>query len=198
MSNAWNILLSSPSLWVAVCGIVLVAALGIVLRVFFSGRRRREQQIEDLRVDVKELGAHGPPEGVQLEYYGTPVRVALLVLAPAGRHHELPSKAALPAVVEQLIPGFVDILSQHQPAYRSWSAQISSSGFAHSFFNHVPLPGDRGRNTPWCSLAGKFNAMGQQFLVGIILVAKTVNGFSQRVVEHEGQWHDILRVRNRS
>ena len=195
MSTNWNIVLSSPTTWAVITGVAVVVVLIIVARVVLVGRRRTTQSFDDLSVDVKELGAHGPPPGSQLEYYGTPVRVALLVLAPAGRHHELPSKEELPSLVEQFVPGFIDILSLHQPSYRGWPAQISSSGFAHSFFNHVPLPGDRGKSTPWCGIAGKFTALGQQFLVGMVVVADSVNGFSQRIVEHEGQWHDILRVR---
>ena len=68
-------------------GGAVLAALFILLLIviLFVVLRRRARQPEpvspDLRIDVASLPAHGPPEGgPRLEFYGTPVRLAVLVL----------------------------------------------------------------------------------------------------------------------
>jgi hypothetical protein len=60
----------------------------------------------------------------------------------------------------------------------------------------VTLPGDRGKGTAWCSLAGKFRAAGQVFLAGLVACAAKPNGLGQFVIQHEGQWNDVLRIKN--
>jgi hypothetical protein len=98
--------------------------------------------------------------------------------------------------MEQLVPGMSSVLAHHQPLICRWPAQLSSTGFAQSFFNHVALPGARGRGTPWCSLAGKLAVGDRVFLVGLVFCAATSNSLSQMTVEHEGQWLDVLRIRS--
>ena len=76
-----------------------------------------------------------------------------------------------------------------------WPSQLSSQGFAQSFFNHLALPGNRGKGTPWCSIAGRLQLGDRAFLVGLVCTSGSPNGLGQVVVRHEGQWLDILRIR---
>jgi hypothetical protein len=64
-----------------------------------------------------------------------------------------------------------------------------------SFSNHAALPGDRGKNTPWCSIAGRFEADGQRFLAGLICTAAAPNSLGQIMIQHDGMWLDVLRIR---
>ena len=97
--------------------------------------------------------------------------------------------------MERLVPGMTDVIASHKPLICRWPAQLSSQGFAQSFFNQVALPGSRGKGTPWCSITGKISVGERSFLVGLVLCAATINSLSQVVVQHEGQWLDILRLR---
>ena len=58
----------------------------------------------------------------------------------------------------------------------------------------VKLPGDRGKGTPWCSVAGKFEADGEQYMAGMALCAAKPNSLSQYVIDLPGEWLELLRV----
>lgn len=185
----------SPT-WLAVGGIgvvvLLLALWGLLRRV----RRPQQRPAPELLVDVGRLDASGPPaDAPRLEFYGTAVRLAVVVVAPGGRGGELPPPEVLPGLMERLVPGMTDVIACHQPMICRWPAQLSSQGFAQSFFNQVALPGSRGKGTPWCSITGKVSVGERSFLVGLVLCAATANSLSQVVVQHEGQWLDILRIR---
>jgi hypothetical protein len=97
--------------------------------------------------------------------------------------------------MERLVPGMTEVIASHQPLICRWPTQLSSQGFTRLFFNQVALPGSRGIGTPWCSVAGKLAVGERSFLIGLVCCAAAVNTLSQVVVQHEGQWLDILRIR---
>jgi hypothetical protein len=175
-----------------------VAVLCLVLFVWRRLRRSRQPRrgpADELAVDVGELNHSGPPaDGPRLEFYGTPVRLAVVVVAPGGRGGELPPPDVLPGLMERLVPGMTHTIARHKPLICRWPVQLSSLGFAQAFFNQVALPGSRGKGTPWASLAGKLTIGDRSFLVGLVCCADKANALSQVVVEHEGQWLDILRI----
>lgn len=182
--------------------IIAIAVLAVVFALVVLRRLLRRPQSEtpnDLAVetiDISELADLGPPDAmVSLDYYHVPVRLALLVLAPVGRDGSLPASEQLPELIDQLVPGLMKILPAHQPLFRRWPPQLSSEGFTKAFFSHVSIPGDRGKGTPWCSIAGKFETEDAQYLAGIVCRASTRNSLSQIFVDHPGKWLDVLRVR---
>lgn len=200
MTELWQDLQQLPD--AVLLGVAVLAALVILLLVVivFLLLRRRARQPEpvspDLRIDVAELSDEGPPaDGPRLEFYGTPVRLAVLVLAPAGRNNPLPAESDLPAVLDDLLPGFTAAVATHRPLIRLWPCQLSTQGFANAFFNNVRLPGDRGKGTPWCAVAGRFDAGARQLLAGLVCVADRPNSLSQLTIAHAGQWMDVLRVK---
>lgn len=155
-----------------------------------------EEDIDERAIDVATLDASPPADsGPLLEVYGTPVRVAIVVVAPPGRGGTVPPKKELPALAEFLLPNLGEVLIAHQPRYVRWPPQLSSQGFVQSFFNKLSLPGDHGKGTEWCSLAGKFEAHGQLYLVGLLCCAAAPNGLGEITVEHPGQWLQILRAK---
>lgn len=181
----------------AVAAAVVLFLVVVVLVVLFRSRRRSlEPPPVDLRIKVAELGPSGPPEeGPQLEIYGTPVRLAALVLAPAGRNNPLPAGGELAAAVDSLVPELMAVVTAHQPQFRRWPFQLSTQGFTHSFFNNVPLPGEHGKGTPWCCVAGRFEVGDQQLLAGLVCIAGKPNSLAQISVQHVGQWMDVVRVK---
>lgn len=186
---------------VVVCGgallLCVAAMVFLVLRIFRKRPAEQPTRREELAIDVAALRVTPPPkEGSQLEFYGTPVRLAVMVLAPVGRGGEIPAPADLANTLENLIPGLQGIVAQHEPQVVIWPNQLSSQGFLQAFFNLAALPGDHGKGTPWCSAAGKFEGGGQQYLAGLICCAAGPNSLGEMTVDKPGQWLSILRVRN--
>jgi hypothetical protein len=182
-----------PQLAFALAMLVIVI---IALNIWRGRQVNRGSQQPDLTIDLVQLGVAAPPAGLsRLEVYGTPVRLRVVVIAPAGRHQSSVHHEDIPILLNQFMPGLLEIFQSHQPLCRCWPAQLSSQGFAQSFLNHVSLPGNRGKGTPWTSIVGKFHVGEQIFLIGIVCCSETSNSLSQFIVEHEGQWFDTLRIR---
>jgi len=176
--------------------VVAVVFLVIIVALLRARRRKPEPPPVDLRINLADLQLGGPPEeGPRFEIYGTPVRLAALVLAPAGRNNQIPAADKLPETIEDFLPGLMAVITSHRPLLRRWPFQLSTQGFTHSFFNNVPLPGDRGKGTPWCCVAGRFESGDQQLLAGLVCAAAKPNSLSQITVAHVGQWMDVIRVR---
>jgi len=181
-------------------GVAIMLCLGamvfVVRRLFRKRPSEKVDHREELAIDVAALPLGPPPkEGPQLEFYGTPVRLAALVLAPVGRSGEIPAPLDLASTLENLIPGFQEIVSLHEPQVVLWPHQLSSQGFLQAFFNLAALPGDHGKGTPWCSAAGKFEGGGQQYLAGLICCAAGPNSLGEMTIDKPGQWLSVLRVR---
>jgi hypothetical protein len=175
--------------------VVVIICLRVLLKR--RGRASPPPLESNLRISVGALSQAGPPRsGPRLELYHVPVRLAVFVLAPTGRGGDLPSNDDLPAVVDQIVPGLMEILRAQQPVFRRWPAQLSTKGFSTTFFANLSLPGELGKGTPWCALAGRVEAQGQKLLVGMALCSASANGLGQIIVERETDWLDILRVVN--
>lgn len=181
-----------------------LAVLLFLIVVFLVGRsifsrRRKPQRVEpDLRIDIESVQPELPPESPGLEFFGLPVRLVVLVLAPAGREGVLPPSDQRDELFEAIVPGLAEVVRVHQPLVATWPPQLSAQGFIHKYFQNVRLPGDRGRGTPWCSAAGPARYSGQTFLVGMTCYAVRPNHFSQETIQHEGDWYRLLRVSFRS
>ncbi len=136
---------------VLIGGVALAALLFVVLPavllLFFRRRAvRPEPEPPDLHIDLAAFPEHGPAtDGPRLEFYGTPIRLAVLVLAPAGRNSPMPAEGELPELIDSLVPGLWAMIQAHGPLVRCWPFQLSTQGFTSSFFNNVQLPGDRGK-----------------------------------------------------
>lgn len=186
----------------AVYGVAALAALASALAVLWAvrkllGRRKPEAvAAPDLRIDVEGLGDEGPPaEGPSLEYYYTPVRLAAVVLAPAGRSGELSPDAEWDPVLEAVAPGLAQVVAAHRSRVYRWPAQLSTRGFAHTFFAHARLPGDAGRDTPWASVAGAAKMKGRTVMVGLVLRTRAPTSHGQETLERPEAWLRVLQVK---
>lgn len=180
----------------ALLAVVVVIVVSLVWKVFRRRRHVSMPETEDLTISVESLGDDGPPHGPPfLEFYNIPVRLAAIVLAPAGRMGDLPPEDELSPLIEAIVPGLDRVALLHQPLIRCWPSQVSASGFAHLFFNHVRLPGNAGKGTPWSSMAGMFKTKGQPVMAGLIFHAAGPNSLGQTIIEAEHQWLGCLRVR---
>jgi len=179
-----------------VLALVAVVVLYVLVKILGARRRKPPPPLADLSIDVTALPAAGPPAGgPALYYYSVPVRLAALVLAPAGRVRELPPPGELHDLLESLLPGLSEVVAAHRPLIRRWPAQLSVSGFAHQFFSQAKLPGRGGKGTPWSSAAGVFKIEGQPIMLAMILRAAAPTNLGQRILGEEAQWLDVFRIR---
>jgi len=178
----------------ALFALLLVVVVAVVLYVV----RRKSPRLAEAVAPPEPLPltAEGPPDvGPQLYLHGIRMRAAVVVLAPVGRGSRLPPVEELPDLLDQATPGLARVLTSHAGRVKLWPPQLSVQGFAQAFFVHFRLPGDRGKGTPWCVVAGKFEAGGRPLLLGLALSAAAPNNLSQIVVQHEGEWPRLLEVR---
>ena len=181
----------------AIVAFVLLVVLYIVYRVLTKKKKGASAaQAGPLAIDVMALGNQGPPSGVPvLEYYNVPVRLAAIVLAPAGRVRELPPPHELDDIYDSIVPGLARVVATHHPMVRRWPAQMSTRGFAHTFFQHVRLPGEGGKGTPWSSAAGLLKIEGQAIMAGMVLRTESTSSHGQEIIESEEKWLACLRVK---
>lgn len=169
--------------------------LSALVRALLARNRRAEETTTATPIDLNALASEGPPAtGPSLHAYNVPMRLVVLVLAPVGRGNPLPATDQLPRIIDQIAPGLFDVLQSHQARIKLWPPQLSAQGFAAALFANVPLPGHRGKGTPWCALAGRFAAGDQAFLAGVVLRAAAPNSLGQITLAHEAQWLEILRT----
>ena len=186
----------------------MVAGVIVLLVLFFLPRLARavralmrkqddtgEHGLDENLADLSDVGPD-PSDPLALLCRQIPVRIGLVIVAPLGRDHTAPADSTLPNTAEYVMPGLGKVIARDRPAIRSWPAQLSAKGFFHSVHRHVHLPGDRGRNTPWCLVAGRAQGPEQPFLLGIVLCAAEPNALSDIAVDTEEKWHDVLRVRD--
>ena len=178
--------------------LALLGLLAILVAKRLLARRRRlgvRPEI-DLTIDVPALGEHGPPLGAAvLEFYNVPVRLAAVVLASAGRTRHLPPPEELTDLFEAILPGLADVVATHQPLILRWPNQLSTRGFAHTFFRQAKLPGKGGKGSVWSAAAGLFKVEGQPIMAGMVLRAQRPISRGQEVIEREEQWLAVLRAK---
>ncbi len=188
-------ILDAIPLWVI--GLVVLALCGLVLFLLLRRRQIKPAPVtrSNMYLNVESLGQHGTPAGMrELQFYNIPVRLAAIVIAPVGRDRATPHHEDAEQLLESIVPGIDEVIRSHRPEIRVWPAQLSVQGFTQAFFNHVALPGQQGKGTPWCSLAGKFMTHGHAFVAGLVFRSEKANGVGQVAVRHEAQWLDMLRL----
>lgn len=183
-------------------GYLLVAILLVALwwgapRFLRRWRLRRPALRETVTREpsLAELAPTGPPEhGPQLLLRNIPVRLVMVVLAPVGRGSPLPASAEIPRIIDQIVPGLQNVVAAHGAVVKLWPPQLSTQGFASAFFGEQPLPGNRGKGTPWSALAGRIATVERPLLAGVIVRAAAANNLGQILCEDETRWLDALRV----
>lgn len=175
--------------------LALLVAAAVAWRMLKWRRPPAQLPKPDLRIDVNTLGAAGPPaRGAALFFFNVPVRLAAVVVAPAGNVHGLPTAGEMGPVYDSLVPFLSQVIAEHRPLIRRWEPQLSPRGFATAFFANVPLPGEQGKGTPWASAAGVFKVKGRPVMAGLVFRSDADNYLGQTTCETETKWLEILRV----
>ncbi len=188
--------------WLAILGVgglLVLLILWLLLRGLFGGRSRRGVRDGPRQVSREDLEAIPPPPpssgDMQLTVEGLPVRLRLVVVAPAGTAYEI-APETVPEILDQVVPGLAEALQRDQPQTRVWPGQLSYEGFANTFHRSTPIPEGEKSPSRWAMLAGRADLEGRKVLVGLALQAIRPNSVGRRTLKgHE--WATVLRVRVR-
>ena len=146
------------------------------------------------KLNLADLGTGGPPaNGPQLTIVNVPVRLAQVIVAPAGRGELPPSDEAVAVLMDRILPGIAAVVKSHQPPFERWEGQLSAGGFCRVFFAHLGLD-DGGKGTPWCGIAGPIVYKDHRFFAGLVLCSAQPNNVGQYIMDSETQWLDALRI----
>jgi hypothetical protein len=177
-------------------GLVLVVILWVLIRKLrFQGDKAAIKKA-NLEEDLSQYPPLKPSTGDrQLRAEGVPVRMRLVVVAPAGKDGEVQADD-VEEMLEKVLPGLGEIYRGDKPRIKVWPRQLSYEGFTKHFQrNMITLEGE-GEMSPWILLGGRAKLGKQQIMLGLALQAAKPTTVGRRALEaHE--WPTVLRVRVR-
>lgn len=180
---------------VCVLGLIGLLLLGVVYKFLF-GRRKKSAHEKNLKEDLTEYPDLKSSTGdKQLRIEGVPVRIRLVVIAPAGTVSEIDADQ-LHSMLEKLLPGLGDIYKHDKPRVRVWPTQVSYQGFATHFHRNTETGAEEGEQTRWAMIAGRVKVGKTQFMLGLALQSIKENTVGRRTVDSH-EWASVLRVRVR-
>lgn len=189
--GGWNVVLG-------VAAVVLFLVLwGVFDRLFRRLLRRRRPIVTTDPQFQEDLGGYGlllrSAGEHQLMVYHVPVRLRLVVIAPAGTEVEVDSKGVR-NLLDQVVPDASKVWEDDRPRVRVWPPQLSKDGFAVAFFRHVRRPEPEGEPSNWILVAGRAQLGRQAVLVGLALWSETPTTLGRLTLEPH-QWLDVLRIK---
>lgn len=181
-------------------GFIVLLLLWTVMRSLTAGTKRvpgpaRSLHLEENLADYPQAPPRTGDQRLLAE--GTPVRLRLVVIAPAGSESEDSLDTAnLERVLDRVLPGLGAIFKEDKPRVREWGQQVSYQGFATHFFRNMLTGDEEGELSRWVLVAGRVKLKGFQVMLGLALQAVKPTTIGQRTVDaHE--WTSVLRVRTR-
>lgn len=187
----WYVLLGFGGL------VVLLLLLG-----FFSFMRRafRRQPPPVKTPNLEERFAEYPPlkpssGDRRLTIEGVPVRLRLVVVAPAGTESVL-DEEHLDKLLDRILPGLGGIFLGDKPRVRIWPVQLSHEGFANHLHRNTIIPEGEHQLSKWAVVAGRAKLDDCQVMLGLGLEAIKPTTIGRKTIDSH-QWDVMLRVRTR-
>lgn len=166
----------------------------IVLLIALKTLLKKKPLDPDAGLDER-LAEYPPPPKAgthRLQFEGQPVRIRLIVLAPAGRTATLTAEMA-EGLLETIMPGLGSVAQLDKPRVRIWPPQLSVKGFAPTFHRHVHVPEPKAKPSRFILVAGAAKAGAKSVLLGMALECGQPN--MRGAVRLDGpKWHDAFRV----
>jgi hypothetical protein len=186
----WLILLVAALAALLVAGRLLRAAW----RALLAPWKRKADWSQDRREVLEEcpLPRRPPGENV-LTVYHVPVRLRLVVVAPAGKEAVVDA-TAVEKLLDRLVPGLGAVAKQDRPRIRVWPPQLSTAGFTNSFHRCTVKPEPEEQPSRWILAAGRGVAGRLPVLLGVGLWAEQPSTLGRINLEPH-QWLDVLRLR---
>jgi len=193
-------------LWLVVLGfaalvvLLLIWAVGSKLWGMLFGPRVETAKKKRAQADLEETFADYPPlppskGDRQLLIENVPVRLRLVVVAPAGTESDIDPET-IDKLLERVLPGLGSICQRDKPRVRIWPVQISYEGFARSFHRNTIVPEEEGEMSKWATIAGRAKLGKFQVMLGLGLQAIKPNTVG-RVTIKAHEWPAVLRVKVR-
>lgn len=167
-----------------------VTLLLLVMIVVFRRRKVKAPAEAGLAEDLATLPA--PPRGPRphvLTVRGVPVRLRLVVVAPAGKAEV----GKIDTVLQQVYRGLGEVELADRPRLRVWPPQLAKTGFAPAFFRNARRPTPEGAPSRWVLLAGPARAGGKTVLLGLAAEADEEHDLGTIVMD-EADWPRELRI----
>jgi hypothetical protein len=185
-----------PYGWPIVGGsaVLLVVALAVIVRGL-ARLFRRPAKATDQEAHLREDLSRFPPPPVplgpkRLTIDGVPVRIRLIVLAPAGQRALDPDDAR--TILDHVRRGLGEAAAEDDPKVAIWPAQLSQTGFAPKFHRLVSAPVRPGQSSPWVLAAGPAKLGKDPVLLGLALLADDPTTLG-RIEVKPGEWYSLLR-----
>lgn len=183
----------SPILLGLVIGLVVV---GVIVYLYVLPKKDLPPEVEPVEIAIDPMVPSGPKSllGPEVRIYNVPVRIVAIVVAQAGRGHDMISEETLRGLMEHFLPQMMAVVRAHRPDVYRWPGQMSTRGFSQRFFTQANLPGHHGEGTPWTAVSGRVDYLGTGYLIGLVCCADDDNPLGQILVEQKQQWTDIIRI----
>jgi hypothetical protein len=180
---------------VCVGAVILLLLFLAIVRLLF-GRRSPKGLSPKLVEYLAEYPELKPSTGdLQLRVEGVPVRMRLVVIAPAGTLSEIDTEELF-SMLERVLTGLGGIYSRDKPRVKVWPKQVSYQGFANHFNRCTVTGAKEGEQTRWVTVAGRAKLGKYQIMLGLALQSVKPNTVGRRVVDSD-EWASVLRVRVR-
>src|SRR5262249_24565712 len=148
---------------------LVLLMLWMLLRSLFRRRRKRSppKPRDDLEEDLESLPPAPQSTGDRrLTVEGVPVRLRLVVVAPAGTGYNVKPET-INKVLDRVLPGLGAVAETDQPRTCIWPKQLSYEGFANTFHRNTPIPEGEHEPTRWVLVAGRADIGDHQILIGL-------------------------------
>lgn len=183
--------------WYLILGVgalIVLLILWLLFKKVFGGKGQQAKGEKSLEEDLGSYPAPKPSTGDrQLRVEGVPVRMRLVVVAPAGKDGDVTADD-VEEMLDKVLPGLGDICQGDKPRIKVWPRQLSYEGFAKHFQRNMITPEPEGEQSRWVLLGGRVKLGKQQIMLGLGLQAVKPTTVGRRTVDaHE--WPTVLRVR---
>ena len=180
----------------ALVGLLVLLILSSLVKRMFGGQRSTpagKSPLEENLGDYPPLAASTGDRQLRVE--GVPVRLRLVVVAPAGNDADVDIDEA-DNLLERILPGLGEFRKGDKARVKVWPRQLSYEGFTKHFQRNMITPEGEGEPSRWVLLGGRAKLGKQQIMLGLALQAIKPTTIGRRTLEaHE--WPTVLRVRVR-
>ena len=186
--------------WYVVLGvaavIILLLLFGLLsfLRKLFS--RNRQIPSKNLEEHFAQYPPLKPSSGDRrLTIEGVPVRLRLVVVAPAGKESGFDDQK-IDKLLDRILPGLGGIFNADKPRVRLWPMQLSYQGFANHLHRNTIIPEGDGQLSKWAVVAGRAKLDDCHVMLGLGLEALKPTTIGRKTIDSH-EWDVMLRVRTR-
>ncbi len=172
-------------------GVLLLA----ILLVALTRRGKKPVNLESgLGEDLSQYPlAPGNPGPRRLAVHGRPVRLRLVVVAPAGKQAVV-ADGEVEALLDGVLRGLGQVARQDRPRVRVWPPQLSQQGFAPTFFRLTRCPDTAGAPSHRLLAAGPARAGGRPVLLGLAMWGDDKAPMEQMTLANT-EWDAVLELK---